>query len=418
MANPLMARLQTQDKKGLFKRTQTSVSYMTGLLPFDYRNGYTVEVRDMDDKLVESYSSLGLVGGTFVTVAGKSGTAKTSWAIGVAANIVKPFDAGMVLHFDLEQALSYTRIRAITGYSSEELNNKYILKGEDSYIEDIFDSIIAICNAKQNDPETFKYDTGLKNEFNEPIRMYVPTVVIVDSLPMLSPREDKLTDKEIEGSTYAARVSKVITQFYRRLMPLIKKFNITVICINHITAKMEVSAFAKSQPDLMYLKIDESLPGGRASLYLANNVLKFVSMSPKLTMEEHGVDGFKVRCELLKSRTNKAGQHCVLVYDQDKGFDPVLTQLEYASINELVEGRNPYLRFTGFPDVKFNRKTFREQYVENPELREALMKCTIPLLERNLNVLDPTESDQHIDPEKLYKDLFEGIREDEDKKEE
>ena len=103
MANPLMARLQTQDKKGLFKRTQTSVSYMTGLLPFDYRNGYTVEVRDMDDKLVESYSSLGLVGGTFVTVAGKSGTAKTSWAIGVAANIVKPFDAGMVLHFDLEQ---------------------------------------------------------------------------------------------------------------------------------------------------------------------------------------------------------------------------------------------------------------------------------------------------------------------------
>ena len=54
MANPLMARLQTQDKKGLFKRTQTSVSYMTGLLPFDYRNGYTVEVRDMDDKLVES----------------------------------------------------------------------------------------------------------------------------------------------------------------------------------------------------------------------------------------------------------------------------------------------------------------------------------------------------------------------------
>jgi hypothetical protein len=42
-------------------------------------------------------------------------------------------------------------------------------------------------------------------------------------------------------------------------MPVIKTYNITVMCINHINAKIEINPFAKSQPQLMYLKMDESL---------------------------------------------------------------------------------------------------------------------------------------------------------------
>ena len=77
MSNPLLSRLREKDKHGLFEKTQTSVSYNTNFLPFDFKNGYMIQVRDYDDKLIKEYPSTGLVGGTFTTIIGKSGVAKT-----------------------------------------------------------------------------------------------------------------------------------------------------------------------------------------------------------------------------------------------------------------------------------------------------------------------------------------------------
>lgn len=145
-------------------------------------------------------------------------------------------------------------------------------------------------------------------------------------------------------------------------------------------------------------------------VYYANNLFKFVSMSPKCNMEDDGFDGFKVRCEFLKSRTNKAGQSCVLVYNQLTGFDPILTLLEYAQLNELVEGRNPYRKFVGFPDAKFSTKTFRQQYLESPELQRALFECTVPVLERNLSVVDPDKEAQ-VNMLSVYENVFAGLDE-------
>lgn len=256
--NPLLARLQSKDKRGLFKASQTSVSYKTGFLPFDFRNGYTVEVRDFDENVIETYDSLGIVGGTFVTIVGKAGTAKTTFATQIAAAITKPFDSGIVMHFDLEQALTYTRVKNVTGLSQRELKYKYILKGEDNYIDDIFDVISEICTAKEENPDVFKYESGLNDEFGDPIKLYVPSVIIIDSIPTLSSKtKGKM---EMEGSTYANRAAKDIAQFYKRLMPQIKKYNIIVIAINHINTKIEINPMAKTQPQVMYMKMDESLP--------------------------------------------------------------------------------------------------------------------------------------------------------------
>lgn len=262
MANPLLNRLRSKDKKGLFKASQTSVSYRTGFLPFDYRNGYAVEVRDLDENLIDTYHSLGIVGGTFVTIVGKSATAKTTFAIQMASAIVKPFESGLVQHFDLEQALNYTRIKNVNGWTQQELRDKYILKQEDNYINDIFDAVIEIATAKEENPEDFKYDSGLRDEFGDPIRLYVPTVMIVDSIPTLASKDKG--KMELEGSTYANRAAKDIAQFYKRLMPVIKKYNIIVVAINHINTKIEINPMMKTQPQVMYMKMDESLPGGNA----------------------------------------------------------------------------------------------------------------------------------------------------------
>jgi len=259
MANRLLDRLREKDKKGLFNSSQVSVNYPTGFSTFDYLNGYKVKVMDINEKLIGEYPAIGITGGTFVTVIGKSGVAKTTWVLQSAYNMVKNFsDDAFVLCYDLEQALNYTRIKNITGATQEELNNKFVLRQEKNYIEDIFDSIISIANMKESDKKSFMYDTGNVDEFNNPIRAYVPTIVIVDSIPTLASRETE-GEEEMKGQTDAMRAAKQLKQFYSRLMPIIKTYNITIFAINHINVKIEVSAFAKTQSQLMYLKQDESL---------------------------------------------------------------------------------------------------------------------------------------------------------------
>lgn len=417
MANRALERLRSKDKKGLFKSSQTSISYSTGFYPFDYKNGYTVEVRDLDEKLITTYPSTGVVGGTFITIVGKSGTAKTTFAAQIAAKIVKPFpDNAFVQHYDLEQVLTYTRIKNITNFTQLELDDKYILKQEMNYIEDIMDAIIEIANDKAANKDEWMYDTNLVDEFNRPIKMYIPTVVILDSIPTVASRPDIKKDGtmsiEMEGGTYSNRVAKALAQFYKRLMPIIKAYNITVIAINHINQKIEINPMMKSQPQLMYMKMDESIPGGNAPIYYANNLLKFVSAG-KYNMEDNGFDGFNIRCELLKSRTNKAGQSCNLVYNQVTGFDPIMTQYEYAEANGVIEGRNPYRYITDFKDSKFDSRKFTKEFMHNEQIRFALMDKTIPLLERHLSRVDRDEETPPMNLMEVYERL-EASQSDED----
>lgn len=392
MGNRLLERLRAKDKKNLFTKTQTAVSYSTGFLPFDYRNGYMVEVRDINDKLVTEYPSTGIVGGSFVTIVGKSGVAKTTFAVQIAANIVKKFSSSFVQHYDLEQALTYTRIKNVTGFTQNELYEKYILKQERTFIEEIFESIMAIAKEKEEHKSDYSYDTGLRNEFNEPIIALEPTVVILDSIPTVASSD---SSSEMEGGTYANRVAKALAQFYKRLTPVIKSSNIIVIAINHINQKIEINPMLKTQPQLLYMKMDESMPGGNAPIYYAHNLIKFVSAG-KYKAEDDGFDGFKVRAELLKSRTNKAGQFCHLVYNQTLGFDPIMTQLEFALENGLVDGRNPYKYFIDFKDVKFDSRKFRQSFMENEKLRFALYDQTIPVLSKQLSRVDPNDLQSSI----------------------
>lgn len=261
MVNPLMANLQKNDKKGIFKKTQTMPSYPTGFSNIDHFNGYFLDAFDEDDNIVKTTPMVGLVGGSFITIIGKSGVAKTTAAIQMSVNMIKDFDAGMVQHFDLEQAMNYTRIKNVTQLPISVVKDKYILKQEKSTIEEIFEACEEIWREKtQNNRKVYEYETGIMNEFNEPVKALVPTVVILDSIPTITTND---VSDGMEGGTYANRVAKAIAQFYKRMTPIIKEANIILIAINHINQKIEINPRLKTQPQLLYLKMDESLPGGQ-----------------------------------------------------------------------------------------------------------------------------------------------------------
>lgn len=281
MANPLLSALRENDKDGLFDASPAMVCYSTGIPTLDYILGYTLVSKDENEAIVGTHDCLGLVGGSFVTIIGKSGTAKTTMACKMGAEIVKGFKSSFVLHYDLEQALNPTRIMNVTGLTNKEYMDHYVLKSSRSYIEDIFDTIMDIANEKQKNKKLYQYTTDFKDEFGQPITIYEPTVFIIDSIPVLSTRPEQkkvkakkgsgqedyyVEDQEIEGQTYAMRVARALKQFFSRLIPIIKEFNITIISINHINQKIEINPFAKTQAQVLYLKADESLPGGNAPI--------------------------------------------------------------------------------------------------------------------------------------------------------
>jgi hypothetical protein len=403
----LLDKLKANDKKGLFKEDSSSDMYETGFLPFDYRNGTIITAKDKEDKVLERWQGLGMVGGTLTTIIGKSGTAKTTFVIQAAVNTIRKYEDAMVLHYDIEQATTYTRIRNITGISNKELEGKYFLSRDNVFIQDIFTGIMKVVELKESLGDSIKINTGKLDELGRPLIVYPPTIVIIDSIPGLASKENK-DDDSMQGSTYANRIAKELSQFHNRLVPILRPYNISIIEINHLKTKIDINPMAKTQAQIMYLKQDEAVPGGTAPIYYSNLYLKFVS-SKKLNVEDDGINGMIVKVQLIKSRTNTAGHEIELVYNQITGFSPALSLLHYAKEKELLGGRNPKLYFISDPEVKFSRNEFEAKYTLDPAFREMAIRACKDSMETMLSVnadLLTAESGSETDESKEVIDMI------------
>ena len=149
----------------------------------------------------------------------------------------------------------------------KEMNEgKYILKQEKTSIQDIKSAIMQIYKEKTRNPELYKYSTGKKNEFGDEIFLYEPTVVIIDSIPMLSSainandKKEAAKLEEISSQTDRMRLTAEIGRFYSELQQYIKEANIIVISINQIKTNPDMG-IVKSPSEILYLSTNESLPG-------------------------------------------------------------------------------------------------------------------------------------------------------------
>ena len=402
----LNSLLTKDDKKGLFKHSTVSMGFPTGFLPLDYRNGYKTKVFGHDDTVIEEYNNIGIFGGTFNTIIGKTGTAKSTIAAQLSANISKycymkfgiPAE---IYHLDAERAMNYTRIKTVTNMPIDILKNVYHLTRDVSYIEDIQEMMEKTAILKEQNKETFQVDTGLKDEFGDPMKIFIPTIWIIDSLPSVTIKSNTLKKRKTEDAVatiedlggekddmQANRIAKAISRFYKQMLPLVNKYNYIVFVINHINKKIETGRIPTS-PQTMYLKMDEAVPCGFAPLYYAQNILKIVvdeKFSASKDSSTYPIDGFRANIELLKSRSNKAGQSCRLIYDQDKGFDPLLSLYDYLNYEKkLVDGRNPNKYIKGFENLKFNSNNFDEEVHNNKDLYEALIAVSSTALDEILS---------------------------------
>lgn len=381
----------------LFKSNMMVDSYKTGIAPLDYYLGYRLNVYDDNNEIIDSYPALGLNGGCYIMDIGKSSTAKTSIMLFIAGMIVRPFDNGLIIHYDLEQAMNPTRAKIMTRFTINEMKSKYLLKQMNSTMEDIKVMIMNLYKEKTSNPKEYQYDTGKKDEFNNPIIMYIPTVVIIDSIPSLTVKLSE-TDKkewakleEITSQTERMRLTGEIGRFYTDLLPYLRAANIIVISINHIRVNPQMG-IVKSPAELLYLKQDESLPGGKTPPYLAHYLLKNVAVgSEKYNLEDDGIDGVMIRMEIIKSRSNQSGQHVDLIFDKVKGISPIRTCIRFAKDNGLIGGNKNATYFINEKDKKFPMRTVEQFFSENKEMYRIMYDHIIPILETKLSSVKEAE---------------------------
>ena len=356
------------------------VMYPTGFLPFDFLNGYKVHVQapNANDYY---YNSVGIVDGSSQMFIGRPGSGKTTIALQMAANIVRRFPEAVIFYDDIEGGSNATRRELLTHFSQEELDQRIIYRNAAVSAENFYKRIITIYDEKMDNKADYEYDTGLCDSRGNRIFKLIPTVYILDSLALLTP--EKLTEEEeLSGQMSTTGTAKTNTSVFKRIIPKLKAANIILFTINHINDKIEINAFTHSKAQIGYLKQGETLPGGKAALYLANNMIRVDDGAKLKASEGIGVDGKIVDFEIIKSRTNAAGRSVPMVFTST-GFDDIWSLYMFLkSSGGIITGSTCYLR--GHEDMKFRQKEFKEKLFSDPEFAKAFNQVAYEDLEKLL----------------------------------
>lgn len=303
-------------------------------------------------------------------------THNSTFAIQIGWNIVKRFEDGMLFIIDCEKTNLRQRIANLTNTKYDE--NRIKLIKSHTTIEDVLDMFNKLCDVKEAGGKKYMYETktGGRSSWH-----YVPTVVIIDSLPAFNSKEYNVED--LGNNIDQMKASKDITRFYTNVLDRAWKYNFIFIVINHIRPNTVMNPYAQPPRGLLMINSQtESLPRGFVAQYYSNTYFRIkTKRSAAYTIEDDGFAGYKCEISLAKSKTNVVGTSFPVTFNSAKGFDPIYSMYEFASSLGLVQGRNPYLSIKGFEERKFNRKEFISLMSVDKEFREGVLKVLKPYYE-------------------------------------
>lgn len=384
--------LRKNDKKGLFDTTDDFDSYSTSFLPLDFANGFICNFKDPVSGIYVPQPVVGVMSGRHTTVIGETGSCKSTLAESIGGSIVRQFEDALLMDIDAERTALKPWLAKICGLPEDD--ERLVINNTHVSIEETLELIDRICETKEQGKGLYQY-TLKRTISGKEVKMYVPTVIIIDSIYVFNSLELK-TD-ELEGQMEGGRAAKQIAQFYNKTLANMIKYNINIIAVNHIKANIDLNMFSKTPKQMMMLKQGETIPRGKMPLYMSQNVFRCGVSSAKdnmYTMEDHGFRGMKVNVQIAKTKTAFVGSSVNLVFNSQFGLDPVYTLYEFAYDCGLLQGRNPYIYVQGLEEFKFSRKNFRKLFIDNPEFRNEFYKVIQPHLNALLGTKASTKDEQ------------------------
>lgn len=383
LANQFRDRVAKSKDPRMSAEEEFSVGYPTGFLNFDFINGTVVHVKTEDRSY--AYYSIGITDGSFVMIIGRSGSGKSTWMIQAAANIIRPYENSCMFIDNIEGGMTATRREQLTGFYGEELTKRCIVRNTGITIENFYERIRMIFDLKNENRGEFSYDTGLVDTLGKPVTKLTPTVYCLDSLALIM--SDKYAEEEeLSGQMATTSTAKTNSAVFKRIIPMLKSANIILFCINHITEAVEINQFARKKAQVSYLKQNERLPGGNAVIYLANNIIRIDDVTKLKDTEGLGINGSIVEFTLLKSRSNRAGQTCTLIFDYEHGFDQELSLFMILKESGYIGGAGAYFYIKDHQDYKFSQKNLKEKLRESPEFRDIFVSASLEVLKSKLAV--------------------------------
>ena len=383
---------------GINKQAEFDVMYSSGFLAVDYLNGTVVHVQSKERGNF-SYNSTGIVDGSTNTIIGRSGSGKSTLLTEMTGNIVRPFirkgmNTGIFID-DIEGSLPAVRKEFLLGLTADEIEQFVDMRNTGITSENVFQRIVNIHKIKTTNRKDYEYDTGLYDTYGNRIYKLVPTVYIIDSLPMLLP-EELAEDDELGGSMDASSIAKKNTALFKKMSQLCKEANIILFTVNHILDEIQMGFIPKAA-QISGLKQGERLPGGKAAIYLANNMFRADDSLTLKESEGFGINGSVVTITLVKSRTNATKRSVPLIFNKTEGrFDKVLSLFYLLKTEGAFKGAGAYLFLDEVPDIKFSQKNFKSILESSPELQKSFANECYKVLSKYLSDTRNVASDNNM----------------------
>jgi hypothetical protein len=356
------------------------IAARTDFTIFDYLNGETSEMAGPNDSM-QKYMNLGLTPGIH-TVVGKTQSGKTAFFTKLCGNTVNNYPNSVFYFRDAEKTTSVERIRRLTGFTQNQYDEKVDYKRYGIDHDFVYNDIRRICQMKESLRDHIMIDTGFINPKGKSVKIFPPDVYLIDSLPSLniasedeevktgSHHKDTYDVKEagVDNNIEGMQEAKHNKMLFVKILDMIYRYNIRVIVVNHITVNTQMNVKPQYiQKQLAFLKQNEKISGGNTYLYLCASISR-VDFVNRLDDDEFGpmIHGFRNRITMIKNKTNISGVPIELIFDQDTGYNGLLSSFNYILNRRYgldMGARSMSLK--ALPNITFTKKSLWETIIKN-----------------------------------------------------
>lgn len=404
----LAATLRSTYDDGMFESDIGLGVFRTGFPNIDYGLAFPVDVYQNGEwKYREIHK--GILMGSYLMLVSDSGCGKTTLATQIAANIIRPYENGLVHYLDLERGETSTRIMALAKLPREDFdpknpNRRFIISQEPKSHEDIQRLIMRIYKTKMANVEKYKITLDQHDEDGAQITTLVPTVIVADSIPMIGNRlelGDSKDEKKMEAALTqmdAAQSAGAFKRMIKMILGPMKEANIILIGISHLGVKIQSNPMIHNKKDFRGLGADELIAGGKMNTYGATNILKIDRRGGKgYTVEAgDGFNGYDSLITVVKSRTTFDAKVIPAVYDCENGFDAIRSSIQYGIEKGIITGNRANMKFTADPECKFSYVKLYDELQKKPEILKGIQTHIIGDMENAFKIDKAPESNYNI----------------------
>ena len=371
----------------MFKTDFPSFDYLNGQLEYD-SNG-------------QAKFGVGIDAGKIIMIVGKAGCGKSTFGMQLAWSIMKKYEESTMFVYDFEQSHTKPRIKALTGMTDEEFENRIVLKKVGIYTESILKIVKQLAEFKKTNEKDLLVENreGIIDPTTGKLKKILPpTFIFIDSLASMRTK-DYQEGEEMNGLTSGGRNAINNKELINRILQPCMEANIIPIIINHLNTNMSMGV-TPPEATTRFLKNTEAVSGGAAVGYLTNLFLKIEAKEKLEAKDKYGIKGFMANITVIKSRNSEGGRSFPFVFNQVEGFDSELSMFEFLKANGLIKGAGVGMYLEGMETVKFRMGNLKEKLATNPEFKnyfymiaEEALKETVSVSNRILHQNQSSEED-------------------------